>query len=81
MNVSQAGWEERDSLDNSSQNTILRQQGLSKDYISEDSLGYEHAKFPAQGILTTTEVEIHTSDATALEVEHEIMQRKQGGKW
>lgn len=81
MNISQAAWEERDSVDNSSQNTILRQQGISKDYVPEDSLGYEHAKFPIQGILTTTEVEIHSSDATTPEVEREIMERKQGGKW
>jgi hypothetical protein len=75
------GWQDRDSLDNSSQNTILRQQQVSsQDYILDDSLQYKIGKIPNQGILTTTEVEIHTSDATDVEVEREA-QKKKGGKW
>lgn len=76
-NKSQGGWQDRDSLDNSSQNTILRQQLSSQDYISD---GYKHGKIPIQGILTTTEVEIHSSDATDVEVEREV-RKKTGGKW
>jgi hypothetical protein len=73
-------WHDRDSLDNSSQNTILRQQGSSKDYMLEDSPGYKQGKIPSQGILATTEVEIHSCDATDVEVEREIV-KKTGGKW
>lgn len=46
----------------------------------EDSPGYKQGKIPSQGILATTEVEIHSCDATDVEVEREIV-KKTGGKW
>jgi len=69
-------WQDRESLDNSSQNTILRQQGSAKESEPEDLSG----KVPDQGILATTRVEVHTYDASENEIERHTM-KKLGGKW
>jgi hypothetical protein len=80
-NNSYQGWRsDRNSLDNSSQNTILKQQGSSKDFIPENSSGFNGDKISIQGILTTTEVLIHSTDVNDSEADRDKV-TKMGGKW
>jgi hypothetical protein len=74
------GWNDRDSIDNSSQKKILGLQSSLEDYASEDSPQHRKGRDPSEGIVATTEVEVQHSNITDADIEIEKLKKK-GGIW
>ncbi|KFY26148.1 hypothetical protein V493_04243 [Pseudogymnoascus sp. VKM F-4281 (FW-2241)] len=73
-------WNDRDSIDNSSQKKILGLQSSLEAYSSEESSQHQRGKNPSRGIVATTEVQVKHSSMTSDDVERE-RRKNNGGDW
>ncbi|OBT65555.1 hypothetical protein VE03_05031 [Pseudogymnoascus sp. 23342-1-I1] len=73
-------WNDRDSIDNSSQKKILGLQSSVEACSSEESSQHQRDKNISGGIIATTEVQIHHSSVASEDLEKERIKNR-GGDW